>query len=674
MSSLQIGRLLLAPPLQWQEQAGDPITNLGGSPIPAPRAALRHSVSIGTFEADGVPDTQAARLTNRRQLRSILNNTPLKLAGGIYVIYSDDPEQNGWYVIDQGQFADGDGTSGLATGFWQISNFVWMKAGAIRTNREARNIWMKPLTGGLNPRDTLRWIFSTDFSALPTLSLTLLPHGANSIINTVSGQVVVANPQITGRDGGACQIASGLVDLTVVSFERAEAAQTLSDVIVYDRRGQITAPATGPDVSWEEVYGPDYPWSWTSATPIQDCPVLDNGLVRVRWDGTNTPGFRIDAWNGSTYVEQGKVLAYRYGDVNGYDDTWVSAGLREWSGDRCVVSVVASNSGDIYSREQFYITMQRGQVGCRFEVYPALAANGTQAGAELLFQSATVDANSSAQKIDSQAQPPAIGAGTIVASAGSGSANLPNGYLGATSFASSENDVALLRYSAVATLLPFQVNFAVLQAAGAAAETQHDSLGYGGPARSSTYFVGQAGQGYLSLDISFAATSSDQCNEAESIRNGSSGTTAIVADATASNGSCVSDAQAAQTNNTLVKATTNLAQAKYRIYARCKVTGGTTGSFIGYLNGQHQSSFGAPTTTSTTWVWLDLGEVLTTAANQPIVLTAWSSAGGGTVYIDRVELFLLEDRTAPACKFSGSRDLGQSCLMDARTIGALVAR
>jgi hypothetical protein len=823
-----IGRLAIAPPLQWNEQMGDPMTNLGGSPIPAPRAAVRHAVSIATLAPDGATDTVAARLVIRRQIRSMLNNTPLKLQAYIYLQYADDPEQNGWYLPDMGQLADGDASAGLSTGFWKVENFVWYLAGTRWTNREARNVWLKDLRTGLYARDTMRWVYSTDFSALPALALTIFPSGATSISNTVNGQEVLVTALPVGRDGGQAQVASGLVDLACCAYERVEASLNLSDVIVYDRQGanmlanalatsgsvadwtnnpnnaaatlswvttaplnigtgemqvvtsgslasqgagasvgmvsagtytfsaylrgnaggesvvvnfsipgtvggsttatlttawqrfsftvtitaaqaaigpliaavftngshaytffvnaaQVTAtssvtafadaaPAVGPDPAWAEVYGPSWPWSWMEFGAANDCPVLENGLCRVRYDGTNTPGFRIDVWNSTAYVEQGKVLVYRNGDVSGYCNTFVSATLHTdsgWTPDRVVVAVTLANSADSSSRERVFITMQRGQAGATFEIYPALRAAATNADCILIWEPAPTDVNVSVCKIDSQAQPPAVGSGVIVATAGSGSSLWAGGAVGVGNFTASENDIAMLRCSATATLRPYQVNLAVVQAANAWSYATNEASAYG-PTNNCLQVLSQNSAGYVSVDISFAPTASDQVNEAESIRN-VSGTTSQVADATASGGQCVKDTQTAATNLTLTKSVTTLLQGKYRVFARVKVDSGATGTFLAIIPGVASGT--NVTSTSTTWAWIDLGELLTTSLLEGFALWAWrSSPGTGAVYVDRVELFLLEDRTSTTKRYGGMRDLGQSVLYDSRQTGAVVAR
>jgi hypothetical protein len=654
----------LGPPLIWNEQMGDPITNLGGAVIPAPRAALRHSISLATFETDALPDTVAARLTNRRQLRSLLNNTPLKMAGGIYILYSDDPEQNGWYVPDQGQLADIDGASGLATGVWKLENVVWFIAGHARTHREARNVWMKDLRAGLWPRDTLRMIYSTDFSALSTLSLSILPSGATGIVNAVSAQVVASTAQLTGRDGGQCPICNGVPDLATISYDRPESSQTLSDVIVYDRRGQITAPSGGPDTSWEEVYGPDYPWNWLTVGQPNDTPVLDNGLVRVRYDGTGTPGFRVDVWTGSAYVEQGKMLIYRGAVSTGYVDTWIAAGLIETTGDRVIMACQLSASWDAASRERIFITMTRGVPGCTFEIYPALRANGTQADAGLYWYPAVADTNTSIIKVDYLS-----GGAKAQATAGSGSANYAGGptTIGNTDFTQSENWLALLRCSATSTLTAYQMNLGVLQVQTQGQVTNNTNAYGSGRNGIGVMSLNQAG--WVSTDISFVPTSADQVLEAESITLGTG--TANTVDANASNGHAATATRTTDANLHVSRATwPNGTLGKYRIVIRVKTSAGT-GSFYATTSATTTTTM---TTTSTTYIWLDLGVVTgeVIANNSTLEIHAWTSSG--TVSVDRIEAYLAEDRTAVANRFAGARDLGSSILQDARFTGALVAR
>lgn len=676
--------------MQWFEQLGDPVTTLGGAVVPNQRTAPQFSASIGTYAADGQTDTVAARLRIRRQMRSLLNNSPLKLGAFLYLVYSDDPENDGWYVPDQTQLQDYAASAGLATGFWQLASSNWYVAGKQRTHREARQIWMKDLRTGLYARDALGWIYSTDFSALTALALTALPSGETQAALTVSGQVVPTTALPTGRDGGVATIATGLSDLQVVSFERPESAINLSDVIAYDRRGQITAPTTGPDTLWEEAYGPDYPWNWLTSGQAQDTPVLDNGLVRVRYDASasTTIGFRVEVWNGSAYVEQGKMVLQRRGDTTTNDTVWVSAGLVEYTPDRAVMKCVLSSGTDIYSRESVFITMQRGEYGLTFEAYPAPKAAGGISDVDwawcLAPNSGVADLNDSVIKNDTQsslgtpASPQNTGSApcVIVATAtGTGHTGaFAAATIGATSFATSENWVSILRCpTAAATVGPYEHTLSVLQGANALAATNNLAFGYA-TATNTIGIISQNAAGYVSCGLSFSPAASDQVNEAEGINSGGTIVSSGVPATTASGGSCVKDTQTNYGHDTLAKATTTLIAGVYRWFARVWVTTGATGSFQMQLGGGSGLGTQVNVTTTGTWTWIDLGEFTFAAAGAGFHMGAWTSNASDPVYVDRVEGYLTQDRTRTTAIYSGARDAGQAALYDARTLGALVAR
>jgi hypothetical protein len=438
---------------------------------------------------------------------------------------------------------------------------------------------------------------------------------------------------------------------------------------VYDRRGQITAPSTGPDTSWEEIYGADYPYNWQTAGQPHDTPVLDNGLVRVRYDATTgVPGFRVDAWSGAAYVEQGKLTVQRVGDSTGYCNTWVSSGLVEWTPERAVMRAVVANSADVNSREIVFITVQRGETAATFECYPAPKAAGGIADVNLTWTVALADANDSIIKVDSQTQPPPAGNGNIAATAGTGSALwAAPAALGAATFASSENYVALLRCSAVATVSPFQVNLVTVQAGIGAGFDGTDTSGYGA-AQNVVFWGGGGGMGYSQMQVYFVAAQAQQVMEAESMTLGT-GTTNTT-DAAASNGHAATATRTTDANAHVTQATwPNGFSATYRVFARVKVsansasfyakTGATTGTTRSAIN-------------NTTYAWVDLGDIV--ANNSTLEIHAWMSGGAGTVSVDRVEAFLVTDRARTGATFSGARDAGQAALLDARCLGAVVAR
>jgi hypothetical protein len=486
------------------EQVGDPVATLGGAVVSAPRVALQAQIQLATLAGASTTLAQAQAL--RRRMRSMLGNTPLKLGAFLYVVYSDDLEMDGWYVPDQTSLASYDTASWLAVGLWVTQASTWYAAGHRRTHREGRQIWLKDLATGLYARDALGWILSTDFSALPQLPLNVLANGATSIQDTVTANVVSGAPLPSGRDGGQCQVVEGLTDLTVLSYERAESALNLSDVIVYDRRGAGDDPTTGPGSTWEEVYGPDYPWNWQTSGQPADSPVLDNGLVRVRYDGaTGKPGFRVDVWNGSAYVEQGKMTVERVGDSTGFDNTFVSASLVEWTPERAVMQVILANSADAYSRERIFVTMQRGEVGVAFECYPAPKAAGTIADAYLVWTPDGPDSNDSLVFEPSVSQPPAIHTDSIWSTASSTWTSASGTFSGTTA-----NFLSILRcIGGASTVGPYQTNLVVVQQSVQFTGV-NDSNAYGGTAQPAVYLKGTGGMGYLQAQVSFTATQSDQ--------------------------------------------------------------------------------------------------------------------------------------------------------------------
>jgi hypothetical protein len=347
-----IGRLTLTDPEGWTEPLGDPIGSLGGAAVPAPRDPLKPSTALDTFAADGSSDLLADRMRLRRQLRALLNNTPLKL-GGLYVAWDQDAEQNGWYVPDRANLTDATGgNAALAVGYFKLDGLALSKAGAPRTNRRATQAYARDRRLSTVPRDFLRTVLSTDFASLASLVITNLPATVSDGLNAVSGGPVKLLPLPRSSWEGATEfMAQGLVDLTTVSYEQTEADRNKGDVVIFDRRGTITAPATGVDAAWEEVYGPDYQWS-TSITTAADVPVIENGRCRVRYDATNTPGFRVDVWTGAAWAEQGKVVFQRIGDSVTTLDTLVSSTLVEWTPERAVILVRDARSGDSISRER----------------------------------------------------------------------------------------------------------------------------------------------------------------------------------------------------------------------------------------------------------------------------------------------------------------------------------
>lgn len=665
--AFQIYRLTFMAPLQFYEQMGDPVTSSGGSPVPALRSALRHSVSVATFDNAG--ETVTSRLKLRRQFRSLVNNTPMKLQG-IPVFWDEDPENNGWYMPDQGQLVDIDGSVGLATGVFKVENFVWIVAGRPRTHRRANWVYVKDLRTGQWARDFRRLIYWTDFSGMPALALNFLPPGSSDPLTT-GGNAPTPRVQPEGWDGGAGYATSGLLDLARISYEQPKSQAIKGTVVVYDRRGeQVEAgPTTGPGPSWEEFYGPDYPYSWLDSG-VPDAPVIENGMVRVRYDGTGIAGFRIDATNtAGVWSEQGKVTIGRLSGINPFLDTLVSASLVEYSETRAVVQCVMRASGDPTSREEIFITLQRGWSGPRFEIYTTPTSGGVLVDSYFVWSCAQNDTDVSVIKQDLGPS----GVVTDIATAlGTGhTGKLPVGGIGEATFGSGGgtggNWVAMARWGKGRG-----VQLAVQRQSNSPATTVSEAYGPG-IFRNAIQIAGSTKDGYLSVHMGFPLMPGGGAFEAESMTLGT-GTVSVV-DAEASGGKATEGVRTTDANPHVSTPTWNNGQqGKYRVFARVRVVNGAEATTI-KVRAQTTATTGSNiSTTSTGYVWLDLGDIV--ADGSTLEIHAWITKGGAGAkfFVDRIEAFQLEDRTAVTQYIGGARDLGQSVLNDSRMFPTIVSR
>jgi ribosomal protein S11 len=81
--------------------------------------------------------------------------------------------------------------------------------------------------------------------------------------------------------------------------------------------------------------------------------------------------------------------------------------------------------------------------------------------------------------------------------------------------------------------------------------------------------------------------------------------------------------------------------------------------------------------TSTSYVWVYLGETTVTATSTGLTVTAWRSAGTGTsgVRVDRVAVTRTAARQAsPQNLWDGARDHGEASLWDVRAEPTLIER
>jgi hypothetical protein len=488
--SFVIGRLSLDDPESFPESVGESVAAVGATAVPGGRAGLTTSVGLTSFPAS-TGDTAADRARVRRQLRSILNNLPYRLQG-VYVAWSEDTEQSGWYVPGSANFDVAD-VSGLVSSFWRFAGVEVRLNGRRRTHRRATAVYARSLLDGTVPRDYLRRVYSTNFSDQTPVVLTHLP-------STVTDYRIKGEPTPTlttartGYGSSSLQAVIGGTELQVVSYEQDEANRNLGDVVLYDRRGTLTLTTTGPTTGWEEVYGPD--WPLTSG----DAPVIENSLARVSYDTSNTDGFILERWIGSTWSQEGKVCVKRITTGGGtLDTTFVSADVCEWTPERGVIRTVMSVSGDTYSREEVYVTLQRGWTGPRVEVYPAEQSTGTTGKAGVAFYAGVTPAGTSyARKEDD--------AGLQTAT---GFTAFSNATLGSATGFNDENWMAFHPNGGGAGAGTTQVNLAVVQS-DIVAKTYSDTSAYG----STRNGVGvEGGTAYCSVHFGFVTATGGTLNE-----------------------------------------------------------------------------------------------------------------------------------------------------------------
>lgn len=641
--SLTIGRLVLDDPADWPEPVGEGFDMVGGAPVPAARQGIRFQVPLDVWQG-AASNVAALRQAARRQLRSLLANTPYCLSG-VYVLWTEDTDQSGWYVLS-GATVKPAGSAGLYASSWVADGLELGLVGRGRTHRRATQGTLLDRRLATSPRDYRRLIYSTDFSGLTPLALTALPSDATDVV--VHGMAVppARTVALAGYSSLSAYLLVGLADMAVASCEQAEVARNRGDVVIYDRRGTTTMLTTGPQTAWEEVYGADYPFT------AADAPVIENGYCRVSYDSANTDGLRVDVWTGSAWAEQGKVLIQRYDGSYNYLDTLVAATVLEWTPERGVLSLIMRRAADAYSREEVIVTLQRGWTGPRVEVYPARTSAGAVAGAAVAFTVQAADTNDSAACVDAAA------GGATQPTAGSGSALWSALAIGAATF-NGENWVSVIREGGA-----YDVHLTALLAA-CDKRVASGSEAYG--SNRNTVLVRHTSAGWVGTRLAFTAHDTHQELDNGDFTAGS-GTTLSAADGTAIGGTAASTTRTTDANAHVTLATWLTGRrGRYRLFARVRTTASTLNIYA-----KTAATTGATkTTTSTSYVWVDLGDII--ADGSTLEIHMWATAAA-TTFFDRLECFRVEGRDTGDLRYDGARDLGQADLYDARTYQRVVAR
>jgi hypothetical protein len=564
---LTFGRIAL-PTLfdDVKEALGGSLEAAGAALVPAEPKPQPLGLTLPVHGDQSDADGYEIGVRMRRQLRSLLSNPPA--LAPIYLKWAVDPELNGWLLVGGGEIEYAAG--GITFADFKVPLSDCYLVGTPWSHRPARRLELHDRRLQTVPRDMLGTVYSTDFAAAGALALVFLPHGASDVLGT--GRAIVTPLERDGL-GSSVPFVVGAVDGDVYSFEQGEADQGLGDVVIYDRRGELgpfgggvydTAPGLlDPQAAygWEELYGPKYPLS------SGDVPVLQNGLCRLRYlVQSGTPTLVIETVVAGAWVEQGRVFCKRdqpAGTTAAFD-TLLSAAVAEWTPERAVLRVRLRRVGtDSYC--DLYITLQRGWLGPRFELYTSWGGSGAL-GAMLVYSPA-----------DSGTQFFAGGGGggfTTVARASDDAGGWP---LTAALLTADDIPWAVLASSGRPV-----AQFAFLRA-GQKLILQTSSLGHGSSrsclALAAEY--GTAGAGYAELRLGYGAEAVAD-HEAESYRNTGSGTTSSVADAAAYGGNAVEDTQTARTARTTNPTATQLGLGlgKYQMLARVwAVLAGATGSF-----------------------------------------------------------------------------------------------
>lgn len=330
------------------ETVGDQLETVGAGVVAGDRRPRPLPVTIPVHGDRLDTDRRAGGLRLRRQLRALLENSPLRMQG-LYLNWSVDPEQNGWCLI-------GGGDLQYATGGIVFANFDAVlsdcyRVANTRTHRPARRVVATDRRLATTPRDYLGTLHSTDFALSTALIRGYLPA---NVTDPVAGSTrfPLNLTSITAADG-ALPILDG-TDGEIVDYEQAEGDMNRADVKVWDRQGAGSAEG-----SWERVYGPDQP-----LTPL-DVPVLENGVCRATWD-TGNRWWDVAYWTGSAWSTDATVIAGAY--VATLNLTALQSRVVEWTPERAVLLVTGVQTPEMV-RVKIYVTLQRGWTAPRFEIY-----------------------------------------------------------------------------------------------------------------------------------------------------------------------------------------------------------------------------------------------------------------------------------------------------------------
>ena len=440
----------------------------------------------------------------------------------------------------------------------------------------------------------------------------------------------------------------------------------------------------GAERSGEEMYGPAHERLMTGGGP-GDCPVLENGVIRVRpymgspLDPTAARAtFAVDVPNATypMWEEAGRIAIC---DQTSNGGAWsapytvlVGSQLVSYSPERATVrAVLARSPSDMSVTAEVFITLERGQSQFRVEVYGSSGRPGTSSGLGLAVRFVPVSAM-------------AMAAGSQLAGVYSGDPGVT--WNGTTSVLDLQTSLGFGAQPWVTLLNPSLGGSSV---ALTGLRGNHlwrcadDTATYGGTTRRAVQIEAPYGptavaRGYCAATIGLINPSQLQV-PAIFVRNTGSGTTSAVADAGSAAGSVVQDSQAADTNATLKISPVGLVPQRVLVLARLGSTAGGTYSLYHKFTGTGGTT--SPTRTGVTppvslsgVLYTPLGEATLGTAGSDWELHAWRTGGAGSIKVDQIIFVPTEMRQAAQPTYDGASDHAARALLEHRTVPALTSK
>lgn len=219
------------------EAVGDQLETVGGGVVAGERQARSFRINLPIYGAFDETDPYTFGLRARKQVRSLMENSRVKLQG-MYFSFDVDTDLNSWLLVGSGDLQYD--TGGISIANFKLSLNDVFRVGTRRTHRPARRVELYDRRDATTARDILGQVFATDWASLTPIALVYLPVGVSDVIG-VGKRIVPVGTRLTVA--GDISVAAGLAHGEVLSFEWPDASIHLDDdVVIYDRQGILSVP------------------------------------------------------------------------------------------------------------------------------------------------------------------------------------------------------------------------------------------------------------------------------------------------------------------------------------------------------------------------------------------------------------------------------------------------